>query len=99
MTAEQFAYWMQGFAELTGDEPPTAAQWKSMREHLATVFVKVTPVFDYTKQPGVPYVGSPFVGPDTVTTGWPPVEPLPRTALWRGPPATVTCTAIAVGSP
>jgi len=43
MTAEQFAYWMQGFAELTGGEPPTAAQWKSMREHLQTVFVKVTP--------------------------------------------------------
>lgn len=43
MTAEQFAYWMQGFAELSGDEPPTAAQWKSMREHLATVFSKVTP--------------------------------------------------------
>jgi hypothetical protein len=43
MTAEQFAYWMQGFAELTGDEPPTPAQWKSIREHLQTVFVKVTP--------------------------------------------------------
>jgi hypothetical protein len=43
MTAEQFAYWMQGFSELTGDETPTPAQWKMMKEHLATVFVKVTP--------------------------------------------------------
>jgi len=43
MTAEQFAYWMQGFSELTGDEMPTPAQWKMMKEHLATVFVKVTP--------------------------------------------------------
>lgn len=42
MTAEQFAYWMQGFAELN-TEPPTAEQWQSIREHLATVFVKVTP--------------------------------------------------------
>lgn len=37
MTAEQFAYWMQGFAELNA-EPPTAEQWKSIREHLATVY-------------------------------------------------------------
>lgn len=42
MTSEQFAYWMQGFAELNA-EPPTAEQWRSIREHLATVFVKVTP--------------------------------------------------------
>lgn len=42
MTEQQFAYWLQGFAELTGDTP-TAEQWKSIREHLATVFVKVTP--------------------------------------------------------
>lgn len=43
MTAEQFAYWMQGFAELSGDAPPTPQQWKSIREHLSTVFHKVTP--------------------------------------------------------
>jgi hypothetical protein len=43
MTEQQFTYWLQGFAELSGDTPPTKAQWKSIREHLATVFVKVTP--------------------------------------------------------
>ena len=42
MTPEQFAYWLQGFAELQ-QEPPTAEQWKSVKEHLATVFIKVTP--------------------------------------------------------
>lgn len=42
MDAQQFAYWLQGFAELT-NERPTAEQWKSIQEHLATVFVKVTP--------------------------------------------------------
>lgn len=42
MTPEQFAYWMQGFAELNA-APPTAEQWQSIREHLATVFAKVTP--------------------------------------------------------
>lgn len=42
MTAEQFAYWFQGFVELNGS-PPTEAQWQSIREHLQTVFQKVTP--------------------------------------------------------
>lgn len=42
MTPEQFAYWLQGFAELQA-APPTQEQWQSIREHLATVFRKVTP--------------------------------------------------------
>lgn len=42
MTPEQFACWFGGFAEMH-PEPPTAAQWKMMREHVATVFDKVTP--------------------------------------------------------
>lgn len=42
MTSEQFAYWMQGFVELNG-EMPTAEQWQSIKDHLKTVFVKVTP--------------------------------------------------------
>lgn len=45
MTAEQFAYWLQGYAELN-DAPPTAEQWQAIRDHLALVFNKVTP--DYT---------------------------------------------------
>lgn len=44
MTPEQFAYWLQGFAELNNGTPPSAEQWKSIREHLATVFKKVTPL-------------------------------------------------------
>jgi len=43
MTTEQFAYWLQGFSELTGGTPPTAEQWQSIQDHLKTVFVKVTP--------------------------------------------------------
>ena len=42
MTEQQFAYWLQGFAELN-PQPPTVEQWQSIREHLATVFKKVTP--------------------------------------------------------
>jgi hypothetical protein len=44
MTPEQFAYWLQGFTELNPSmEQPTPEQWKSITEHLKTVFVKVTP--------------------------------------------------------
>jgi hypothetical protein len=44
MTPEAFAYWLQGFAELNPSlEQPTPEQWKSITEHLKTVFVKVTP--------------------------------------------------------
>ena len=42
MTEQQFAYWLQGFAELNA-APPSAEQWQSIRDHLATVFKKVTP--------------------------------------------------------
>jgi hypothetical protein len=42
MTEQQFVYWLQGFSELNIN-PPTALQWQSIREHLATVFKKVTP--------------------------------------------------------
>lgn len=42
MTAEQFTYWLQGYAELNAS-PPTAEQWQAIRDHLALVFNKVTP--------------------------------------------------------
>ncbi len=42
MTPEQFAYWLQGFSELHPDAP-SPEQWRSIREHLGTVFGKVTP--------------------------------------------------------
>lgn len=53
MDATNFAYWLNGFAELNGDTPPTAEQWKAIREHLALVFEKVTPPV------ALPYGGEP----------------------------------------
>lgn len=53
MTSEQFAYWLQGYSELN-DGPPTKAQWKSIREHLALVFHKVTPPVHF---PGIEKTG------------------------------------------
>lgn len=43
MTPEQFAYWLQGHAEMNGS--PTAEQWKVIVDHLQTVFNKVTPAY------------------------------------------------------
>lgn len=41
MTSQEFAYWLQGFAELT-DEAPSKAQWAMIKEHLQFVFKKET---------------------------------------------------------
>ena len=49
MTPEQFTYWLQGFVELGKGAAPTAEQWKSIQEHLATVFKKVTPPVEDAK--------------------------------------------------
>ena len=58
MEAMQFAYWLQGFAELN-DKAPTAEQWKSIREHLQLVFTKVTPPLVQTN----PFHSTPFPQP------------------------------------
>jgi len=42
MTTEQFAYWLQGYVEITNSEP-TKEQWKIIKDHLQLVFNKVTP--------------------------------------------------------
>jgi len=39
MTAEQFAYWLQGFIEMTdGEQLPTVKQWNMIKDHLGYVF-------------------------------------------------------------
>lgn len=62
MTPEQFCYWLQGFAELTATAP-TVEQWQSVREHIATVFKKVTPTVNgpATAAPALP--GASLTGP------------------------------------
>ena len=43
MTPEQFCYWLQGRLELN-DSPLSAEETKMVKEHLATVFHKITPL-------------------------------------------------------
>lgn len=62
MDALNFAYWLNGFAELSGDTPPTAEQWKAIREHLGLVFQKVTPP--------VVHPGNPLPVPDPIDSHW-----------------------------
>ncbi len=52
MDALQFAYWLQGFCELN-QEHPTPEQWRSIRDHLSLVFVKVTPPMRAPAPPNV----------------------------------------------
>lgn len=54
MSPENFAYWLQGFVELTAGQPPSNAQWKSIREHLDLVFKKVTPPIQTGPAPSTP---------------------------------------------
>ncbi len=42
MTPEQFAYWLQGYTEISGDRP-SETQWLIIKDHLQEVFKKVTP--------------------------------------------------------
>lgn len=51
MTPQEFTYWLQGFAELT-DHLPDEEQWKSIKDHLALTFTKVTPPFLGPYKPG-----------------------------------------------
>ena len=47
MNSENFCYWLNGFIELNEShlelDLPTASQWNMIKEHLATVFNKITP--------------------------------------------------------
>lgn len=43
MNTEQFAYWLQGYSEITGGRIPNETEWQIIQDHLKLVFVKKTP--------------------------------------------------------
>lgn len=89
MTPEQFCYWLQGFAELSADAPPSPAQWKSICEHIATVFKKVTP--PVVSQKDFEDQIRRVVDRDTKTAdAWPPLTYTSPFTL-GDKPLTVTC--------
>lgn len=55
MDAHNFAYWLNGFVEMTGGDRPSEAQWASIRGHLALVFTPVgLPPMDQPGPAGTP---------------------------------------------
>lgn len=63
MDAISFAYWLQGRMEMLPNQLPSETEWKMIRDHLATVFNKVTPTYPtptYPHSPLNPY--KPLVG-------------------------------------
>jgi hypothetical protein len=43
MTSNDFAYWLQGYVEITNGQMPNETQWVIIKDHLKEVFVKNTP--------------------------------------------------------
>lgn len=85
MSPEQFAYWLQGFVELCPEQQPSQAQWNAIKDHLSTVFVKVTAPL------GKPPQGT----PPSIPPAWPDGQKLdtvwPRHINWPLSQLTVTC--------
>ena len=63
MTAEQFAYWLQGYSEIAGNAP-SPEQWQIIQDHLKLVFSKQTPLRDLPSMP-----------PHRLDTGTPLMQP------------------------
>ena len=55
MNPEQFAYWLQGFVELSSQDKLSKAQWQMIQDHLKTVFKKETPNYNQFMTPIVDY--------------------------------------------
>ncbi len=61
MTPEQFVYWLQGFVEIREKQEVglTEREWDIIKDHLQTVFHKVTPNYQpYIPTPGVMPLGT-----------------------------------------
>lgn len=69
----QFAYWLQGFAELNNGVPPNEAQWKAIRDHLNLVFMKKTPATPVYRGDDSMSGTTPYVTPrgGLARAGWP----------------------------
>lgn len=88
MTPENFAYWLQGFTELNPSlEQPTPEQWKSITEHLKTVFVKVTPEFKIKPSINFPSAANPRDIADAIGKAFRDAERSP----YYGQPIQITC--------
>jgi len=86
MTAEQFAYWLQGFMEVGQPRELNHNQIQVIKDHLKLVFEKKTPERSLLG-PADPII-APNVGPTTTQPYNPYTAP---DWTWRPNPYTVTC--------
>lgn len=87
MTNEQFVYWLQGFVELNPNAMLTLTQWQIVKDHLALVFKKETPVR------GIPLPVSPRPTESTRDSvlGQPFKQPAWMNPNIQWPPGTIIC--------
>lgn len=66
MTPEQFTYWLQGFVEIREKQEVglTEREWDIIKDHLKTVFHKVTP--NYTPNITPNGTGTPWTQPNQI---------------------------------
>jgi hypothetical protein len=92
MTPEQFAYWLQGYVEIRGSTP-TPGEWDVIKDHLATVFKKVTP--DRQPYPLGPAIAEPYRGTPAIPTPLGPyIDPKPYTMPPNYPRPEVICSTV-----
>lgn len=78
MNEQQFVYWLQGFVELNPNAMLTLTQWQIVKDHLALVFKKETPIRSapfpgYPGQPADRVLDTPFKQPSWMAPNqWPP---------------------------
>ena len=53
MTAEQFAYWLQGYMEMSNPSSLSVRETRIIKDHLALVFDKKTPEREEEKESGI----------------------------------------------
>ncbi len=54
MDSTQFAYWLQGYLEISGAKELNEKQLKIVQDHLKLVFTKITPSYGgYVQQQGI----------------------------------------------
>ena len=84
MTSENFTYWLQGFTELSNGAHPTPEQWKMIKEHLALVFIKVTPPLEIVNsEPTYCQSYVPQDGVGTSSANWPAGPLLKGVSVWK----------------
>lgn len=84
MTAEQFTYWLQGYFEINDPDRINPMETKIIKDHLALVFKKETPIRTVVVPNKTEIVTTPF------EKGYPTTNPYTVTCTGIDPNSTAT---------